>query len=84
MVAKMYFWGVVLRFVRFIFLSAFGTLMLMADLVLDSPAEAATVKRIEVRGNVYVNKNFVLAQLPLKVGGNYSTVDINEAVKKTF
>ncbi|UUP15794.1 outer membrane protein assembly factor BamA [Nitratireductor thuwali] len=49
-----------------------------------SVAEAATVSRIEVRGNRRVDADTIRSQVGISPGQSFSNADVNEAVKRLF
>lgn len=61
-----------------------GSVAMVAELAQVSQAEAATVSRIEVRGNQRVDADTIRNYIGIKPGKSFNSGDINEAVKQLF
>lgn len=76
------------------FTCAVSTLALSAGLVISGAvvinfasvisAEAATVSRIDVRGNRRIDAETVRAQVGIRPGESFTSADVNDAVKRLF
>jgi len=58
--------------------------MLAAQLAYVSQAEAATVSRIEVRGNQRVDAETIRNYIGIRPGESFDNGDVNEAIKRLF